>query len=35
MRRAEVCRLKVEDIDSERMLIRIRQGKGRPTATCR
>jgi site-specific recombinase XerD len=29
MRRAEVCRLKVEDIDSERMLIRIRQGKGR------
>src|ERR1700688_179586 len=29
MRRAEVCRLKVEDIDSERMLIHIRQGKGR------
>jgi integrase/recombinase XerD len=29
MRRAEVCNLKVEDIDSERMLIRIRQGKGR------
>ena len=29
MRRAEVCCLRVEDIDSERMLIRIRQGKGR------
>jgi integrase/recombinase XerD len=29
MRRAEICRLKVEDIDSDRMLIRIRQGKGR------
>jgi integrase/recombinase XerD len=29
MRRAEACNLKVEDIDSERMLIRIRQGKGR------
>ena len=29
MRRAEVCRLKVADIDSDRMLIRIRQGKGR------
>src|ERR1700681_2011577 len=29
MRRAEVCHLRVEDIDSERMLIRIRQGKGR------
>jgi integrase len=29
MRRAEICRLKVEDIDSTRMLIRIRQGKGR------
>src|SRR5450432_2220558 len=29
MRRAEVCELKVEDIDSMRMLIRIRQGKGR------
>src|SRR5258708_4283101 len=28
-RRAEVCCLRVEDIDSERMLIRIRQGKGR------
>jgi len=28
MRRAEVCSLKVEDIDSGRMLIRIRQGKG-------
>jgi integrase/recombinase XerD len=29
MRRAEVCHLKVADIDSKRMLIRIRQGKGR------
>ena len=29
MRRAEMCQLKVEDIDSHRMLIHIRQGKGR------
>ena len=28
MRRAEVCHLKVEDIDSERMVIHIRHGKG-------
>ncbi len=28
MRRAELCRLKVHDIDSQRMLIRINQGKG-------
>ena len=28
MRRAEMCSLKVEDIDSKRMLIHIRQGKG-------
>jgi site-specific recombinase XerD len=28
MRRAELCRLKVEDIDSTRMLIHIRHGKG-------
>jgi len=28
MRRAELCNLKVEDIDSTRMLIHIRQGKG-------
>ncbi len=28
LRRAEVARLRVADIDSERMLIRIRQGKG-------
>jgi site-specific recombinase XerD len=27
MRRAEMCQLKVEDIDSDRMLIHIRQGK--------
>jgi len=29
MRRAELCRLQVQDIDSQRMMIRIRQGKGR------
>ncbi|WP_052326470.1 tyrosine-type recombinase/integrase [Halobacteroides halobius] len=29
MRVGEVVRLKIEDIDSDRMLIRIRQGKGR------
>ena len=29
MRRAEMCQLKVADIDSDRMLIHIRQGKGR------
>jgi len=29
MRRAELCRLKVNDIDSQRMMIRIEQGKGR------
>ena len=28
MRRAEMCRLKVSDIDSERMIVHIRQGKG-------
>jgi integrase len=28
LRRAEVCRLKVGDIDSQRMMIRIVQGKG-------
>jgi integrase/recombinase XerD len=28
MRRAELCRLKVRDIDSQRMMIRIAQGKG-------
>jgi integrase/recombinase XerD len=28
MRRAELCRLNVEDIDSQRMMIRIHQGKG-------
>jgi integrase len=28
MRRAELCRLKVRDIDSQRMMIRINQGKG-------
>ncbi len=29
MRRAELCRLKVSDVDSQRMMIRIEQGKGR------
>ena len=28
MRRAELCQLKVSDIDKERMVIHIRQGKG-------
>lgn len=28
MRRAELCRLKVQDVDPQRMLIHIRQGKG-------
>ena len=28
LRRAELCRLKVTDIDSERMVIHIQQGKG-------
>jgi len=28
MRRAELCQLKVQDIDSQRMMIRINQGKG-------
>jgi integrase/recombinase XerD len=28
MRRSELCRLKVEDVDSKRMMIRIHQGKG-------
>ena len=29
LRAAEICRLRVTDIDSERMLIRVHQGKGR------
>jgi integrase/recombinase XerD len=29
MRRSELCRLRVRDIDSQRMMIRIHQGKGR------
>jgi site-specific recombinase XerD len=29
LRRAELCRLKVSDLDSQRMMIRIEQGKGR------
>ena len=29
MRREELCRLKVNDVDSQRMVIHVRQGKGR------
>lgn len=29
IRLGEVCRLRLDDIDSSRMLLRIRQGKGR------
>jgi integrase len=29
VRRSELCRLKVTDIDSKRMMIRINQGKGK------
>lgn len=32
MRRAEMCNLKVEDLDSDRMVIHIRQGKGQHDA---
>jgi len=28
LRRAELCRLKVSDIDSKRMMLRVVQGKG-------
>jgi integrase/recombinase XerD len=28
LRRAELCRLKVSDIDSERMVLQVQQGKG-------
>jgi integrase/recombinase XerD len=35
MRRAEMCRLKVADIDSERMVVHIRHGKAAATAMCR
>ena len=34
MRRAELCRLKVSDIDSQRMIIRIGQGKGGKDREC-
>jgi integrase/recombinase XerD len=34
MRRAEMCRLKVSDIDSERMIIHARHGKRRPRPRC-
>jgi len=33
MRRAELARLKIEDIDSQRMVIHVRQGKGEKTVT--
>jgi integrase/recombinase XerD len=33
VRRSELCRLQVSDIDSQRMMIRIHQGKGAATAT--
>jgi integrase len=33
LRRAELCHLKVSDIDSERMAIHVRQGKAAATAT--
>jgi len=29
VRRAELCQLKTSDIDSQRMVVHIRQGKGR------
>ena len=35
VRRTEASLLKVSDIDSERMVIHIRQGKGSRTAMCR
>lgn len=35
VRRAELCQLKVEDIDGNRMIIHIRQGKTAKTAMCR
>jgi site-specific recombinase XerD len=35
MRRSELVRLRVEDIDSERMVIHIRKGKGARTVICR
>jgi integrase len=35
MRRAELCHLKVEDIDSTRMIIHIHHGKRIVIATCR
>src|SRR5215471_16599566 len=30
LRREELCRLKVTDVDSQRMVIHVRQGKGQP-----
>ena len=35
MRRAELMHLRIDDIDSQRMVIRIHQGKGRRIAMCR
>ena len=34
MRRAELCQLKVKDIDGERMVIHIRQGKQGRIGMC-
>jgi integrase len=34
LRRAELCHLKVGDIDSERTVIHVRQGKEGPTAAA-
>jgi len=34
IRRAELCRLQVADIDSQLMIVHIRQGKGGPIAMC-
>jgi len=30
LRREELCRLRVTDVDSQRMVIHVRQGKGQP-----
>jgi integrase len=35
LRPAEVCSLRVSDIDSKRMVIRVEQGKGHPAVRSR